>query len=511
MSDGTSPALLETLLDRLTQREDLDLEFKLAKGGLPKSLWDTVSAFANTNGGWIVLGVDDSKDPPETVGVPNPSRLTTEFFNIVRNPNKISHPVCGALDVSTEKIGSLNLVVIRVSAAPRRHRPVYLNGNPYRGTFVRRREGDYRCTKPEIDRMMREASGISGDSTILPHFGWEDLDHDSFARYRRMYQTRNPASPWNGYDDDTFMRVLGASERNRESRVQGITVAGLLMFGTPVAIREWRSRHLIDYRLESNSASFDQRWDDRVAWEGNLFGAFEALYPRLISELPTPFQLDGATRSEHGLVQVALREALVNLLVHADYAESQASVILRSTEGYFFRNPGNSLVPESDLLSGHRSEPRNIALVRMFRHIGWAEEAGTGIAKIIDAWKMLGLRLPRINVGTDRYEFTLILRYAHLFSKEDRSWLMSLGESWAEAEQMALVCARHEGYVDNAVLRRLTGLHSADATKVFNCISRSRIVEVGGIWPRGALHIGGTHQRGPVETSRFGKDRLRKH
>ena len=113
------------------------------------------------------------------------------------------------------------------------------------------------------------------------------------------------------------------------------------MFGTPVAIREWRSRHLIDYRLESNSASFDQRWDDRVAWEGNLFGAFEALYPRLISELPTPFQLDGATRSEHGLVQVALREALVNLLVHADYAESQASVILRSTEGYFFCNSGN--------------------------------------------------------------------------------------------------------------------------------------------------------------------------
>ena len=130
--------------------------------------------------------------------------------------------------------------------------------------------------------------------------------------------------------------------------------------------------------------------------------------------------------------------------------------------------------------------------MRMFRHIGWAEEAGTGIAKIIDAWKMLGLRLPRINVGTDRYEFTLILRYAHLFSKEDRSWLMSLGESWAEAEQMALVCARHEGYVDNAVLRRLTGLHSADATKVLTALRDRELLKLVG-FGRGAHYTLGAH------------------
>jgi ATP-dependent DNA helicase RecG len=91
----------------------------------------------------------------------------------------------------------------------------------------------------------------------------------------------------------------------------------------------------------------------------------------------------------------------VNLLVHADYAETDASLIVRSPDGYFFRNPGSSRVSEFDLLAGDRSDPRNPELVRMFRYIGLAEEAGSGMPKIIRAWRELGFVLPDIDVGTD--------------------------------------------------------------------------------------------------------------
>jgi len=98
--------------------------------------------------------------------------------------------------------------------------------------------------------------------------------------------------------------------------------------------------------------------------------------------------------------------------------------------------------------------------------IGLAEEAGTGMSKILRAWRELGFRLPAIETGSERYEFTLTLRHAHLLEEDDRLWLGDLGSHWSEAEQLALVWAKREGEIDNLTLRGLTGQHSADATKV---------------------------------------------
>ncbi|HEY8284478.1 MAG TPA: RNA-binding domain-containing protein, partial [Chloroflexota bacterium] len=318
MSEAAIALLLERLRERLESDEGLELEFKAARDALPRDLWPTMSAFANTNGGWIVLGVGEHKDALTVQGVVNTGRLLQNFHNDLRNRSKISHPICGADDASVEHIGDKQVIVIRVHAASRKDRPVYVNGNPYEGTYVRRHAGDYHCTKPEVDRMMREASSSTADSTILLHFSWDDLDQDTFARYRRRYLTANPGSPLNTYDDQEFLRALKGFRQDRESGAEGITVAGLLMFGKPEAIRDWRTRHLIDYRLLRSEIEADVRWDDRVVFEGNLLNAFEALYPRLVAGQPVPFRLEAGIRIDEGPVQLALREALVNLLAHAD-------------------------------------------------------------------------------------------------------------------------------------------------------------------------------------------------
>jgi predicted HTH transcriptional regulator len=163
----------------------------------------------------------------------------------------------------------------------------------------------------------------------------------------------------------------------------------------------------------------------------------------------------------------------VNLLVHADYAEPDASLIIQSPEGYLFRNPGSSRVLESDLLTGNRSDPRNPELVRMFRFIGACDEGGTGIPKIIASWKSLGFKIPTIDVGTERYEFTIRLRQVHLISEEDLAWLGTLDSSLSEAERLSLVIAKYDGDVDNFRLRQVTNQHSADVTKILRGL-RSR-------------------------------------
>ncbi|MBI5948941.1 MAG: putative DNA binding domain-containing protein [Chloroflexi bacterium] len=464
--------LLARLIERLQSRESLDLEYKAAKGGLPKSMWETVSAFANTNGGWILLGVSDEG---EVEGVGDGHKLLKDFLDLTRNGGKVSHPVCGASDASVETIAGRDVVVIRVPAASRRNRPVYIVGNPYVGTFVRRGEGDYRCTKPEVDRMMREASDIAADSSVLTAHGIDDIDSESLAGFRRRYQTQHPASPNNGLDDIGFMRAIGAWDRNREISREGPTVAGLLMLGKADSIRSWRGRHLIDYR-QLDEGEPEERWRDRVTWEGNLLGAVEAIFPRLIEGSEVPFRLAGAVRRDETPIQTALRESFVNLLAHADYAEPDASLILRSPHEFVFRNPGSSRVPEVDLYSGVRSDPRNPALIRMFRLIGLAEEAGTGIPSILNAWRSLGFRVPEIESRSERYEFKLRLRYVHMFSAEDRAWLNMLDPDLSEPEQVALVATLHDGETDNVTLRRLTGLHPADATKVLVGLRDRRIL-----------------------------------
>lgn len=460
-----NPALLSTLLARLQGMESLEIEFKRGKGGLPHGLWPTVSAFANTNGGWIIVGVREEDGHTVVDDLKNPDLRLQDFFNQVRNPQKISYPVCGADDATVEEVGGKPLLVIRVPAASRKDRPVFVGGNPYQGTFLRRNSGDYRCTKREVDRMMRDASDVTADSAILDGYALADLDLDALARYRRRYQTEHPGSPWNGYDHLRFLQALGAHRRDRQTGGEGFTVAGLLLFGTREALRDWRSRHLIDYRRLPEDGSSQERWTDRVAWEGHLFGAFEAVYPRLVADLPNPFRLRAGVRGGEGPAHVAMREALVNLLVHADYAETQASLIFRHPQGCRFQNPGSSRVPEKDLLGGDRSDPRNPSLVSAFRHIGLADEAGTGIPKILQAWRELGYNAPDIDVGTERYEFSLRLRYVHFLSDEDRAWLAVLGDPSEESKQLALVHAKENGSVGNPQLCTLTGQHPTEATK----------------------------------------------
>lgn len=264
LSKSSLLTTLATIFERFQGEEDLELEFKLARGGLPKSIWPTVSAFANTEGGWIVLGIAEEPSSFIIEGILNAPELLQDFHNLLRNEQKISHAICGPRDTFIEEVDGKQIIVIRVPAAPRSVRPIYVSGNVYAGTYVRRNSGDYRCTKQEVDRMMREASNRTADSAILPHVTWHDIDDEALARYRRRFQTHSSGSPWNGYDTDRFLQAIGGYRRDVETSEEGITVAGLLLLGTPEALRHWRARHLIDYRLLPTNMSLEARWDDRL-------------------------------------------------------------------------------------------------------------------------------------------------------------------------------------------------------------------------------------------------------
>ncbi|OGH62071.1 MAG: hypothetical protein A3G34_13675 [Candidatus Lindowbacteria bacterium RIFCSPLOWO2_12_FULL_62_27] len=470
---------IDTLLERLEITESLEIEVKSAQGGLPESLWETVGAFANTSGGLLLLGVTETKSKFNIEGIKNAPKMKQDVFNLMRNAQKISLEVCGPDDIQIEPDWK-DIIVMRVRAASTKERPVHINGNPYKGTFVRRNEGDYRCTKQEVDRMIRDASVESADSAILKGYSWKDLDKETFKSYRQRFREFNQASPWNAYTDARFLAAIGGYRKDRETEQEGITRAAVLMFGMPEAFMGMRPRHLIDFRIVPlETAESDQRWEHRIAWEGNLYDAFFKIYPRLVEPLKTPFKLSGPHRLSETPAHEALREALVNLLAHADYAEQASLLVKASSQEFMFRNPGSSRVSEEDLLTGDRSDPRNPILLRMFRHVNLAEEAGTGLPKILRTWRKAGLKLPSLTSDTERYEFKLTLKLVHLLSDQDRTWLAKCAKfpspkgqpalegmgALTEQEQMVLIHARTaDESVNNASVQALTGLHRADVT-----------------------------------------------
>lgn len=145
------------ILSKLGWLESEDLEFKSAKGGLPKSLWETYSAMANTYGGVILLGVENSG---VVIGLSNIYQLKKSFWDTINNRTKVSVNLLKNSDLQEVDHPKGKIIAIRIPRPTRHERPVFLEQNPFQGTFRRNYEGDYHCTQP---RMAISALEISAD------------------------------------------------------------------------------------------------------------------------------------------------------------------------------------------------------------------------------------------------------------------------------------------------------------------------------------------------------------
>lgn len=138
-------------------REDNRIEAKQALGGLPESIWETYSAFANAEGGIILLGVEELPDKSlHALDLLDPQWLIDDFWAILNDPRKVSVNILTAENVQIHEVDGKNIIAITIPKAEARHRPVYVENDIYRGTYRRNGEGDYRCTREEIDAMLVE-------------------------------------------------------------------------------------------------------------------------------------------------------------------------------------------------------------------------------------------------------------------------------------------------------------------------------------------------------------------
>ena len=370
-------------------REDNCLEVKKATNGLPNSIWETYSSFANSEGGLIVLGVEENKNHQlHIAGVNNPDELVRDFWNTINNQQKISLNILTDKMVSVQTVEDKQIVVIEVPRAEREMRPVYVGTDPIKGTYRRNHEGDFHCTREQVLAMFRDASPISLDTKVLTEMDYSIFCQDTINDYRIRFNAKHTNHAWSKLDDELFLRRIGAMGLSSEDNKLHPTIAGLLMFGYEYEIVREFSQYFLDYQERMDPSI---RWTHRVVsssgdWSGNLFDFYFRIINRLTSDLPVPFQLENNTRVDDTKLHESIREALLNTLVHADYYGRQGTVVIKGLDKISFANPGDMRISLKTALEGGISDPRNATLMKMFSLIGIGERAGSGIPSIISVW-----------------------------------------------------------------------------------------------------------------------------
>ena len=392
----TAPGEPWTLDEVEALREGWDFEAKRAAGKdgggkLPEDFWPTYSAMANTRGGHVVLGLKEEADGVLAVqGIKDAERLERELWDQLQNRQKVSVNLLAEGDVAQQEIEGKRIIVVRVPRATRKQRPVYLRGE-WTEVYVRVGEGDRRLDVERIRRMMADAEYDTRDERVLVKYGLGDLNAESIAAYRNLLRSYSPGHPWLAENDQRLLEKLGGWRRDRESGEEGLTSAGLLFFGEETSIREVFPYYFLDYQ-DRPDLEDPSRWSDRITpdgtWSGNLFDFFRRVIPRIKSDLKVPFELDAdLVRKDDTHISEALREAVVNSIIHADYEGRTSLQIVKSREGFMLRNPGMLRLSVEEIRQGGRSDCRNRTLQRMLALLGFGEQAGSGFSRILRAWR----------------------------------------------------------------------------------------------------------------------------
>lgn len=470
-------------LDFSTLAESVDIECKAAqgkngRGEAPAAVWESYSAMANTYGGQIFLGVSEpSKGQFEATGIQDIEKVRKSLWDVLNSNMKVNRNLLTESDISVLIVQGKPILRISVPQARRQDKPIHLNpkaANPFGFTYVRRHEGDYKADDDLVKRMIAESLDESRDEKFLENFSIEDLELETVSAYRNRFASVKPTSPWLDLSNEQFLVKIGAMGVDRTTGKAKLRLAGLLMFGRHETIKDALPNYMVDYQ-ERPEAKTELRWVDRIVpdgtWSGNLYDFFLKVYRKITSDLKVPFRLVDGVRQDETMVHEALREALTNALIHADFSGRASILVVKRPDLFGFRNPGLMRLSVEQARAGGLSDCRNRYLQSMFRYIGLGDQAGSGVPLIYKSWQGQHWRRPILIQDTE-YDLTLLeLRMSSLLPEESLLLLDSMfGERFRklpELENLILTTAATEGWVNHMRMKGISTAHPKDITAAF--------------------------------------------
>jgi len=439
----------DELIARLDGYEWTDFECKRAKRDVPRDAYTSVSAFANSGGGWILFGVSEVDGQFQVSGVEATAfdRVQSDFLTTLRSAQKLNHQIDPESQVF--EIGGERVLAFYIPESSRQQKPVYLNGNPQQ-TYIRQGAADVKANQNELQRFLRDASLQSWDSDTLADYDpISCIDQETVSWYQAQFSRQNPGQR-QIEDPLEFLHEWNFLADQNGNFIP--TRAAVLLFGTDRSVRQLLPRPVLDYQRIDTAVdlwSADQRWNDRVVYEENLFKTWRNLVAKYSRIAEHPFKIDAETlrRDDDPPDYIAFREASINLLIHQDYGDLNRKASLKwFTDQIVFWNPGDGFTTIEGLLDATEKEVRNPLIVNAFRRIGLSDQAGTGIRAIYRNWHELGHRQPSVNNDKAHKNFELLLRKEPSITEAMKIFQSSLGVHLSENEAEVLALAMNSDH-----------------------------------------------------------------
>ena len=351
------------------------------KSTVVADLCKEVIAFANTKGGTIYIGVEDDGT---VVGVEGADRVTLQVNNMVRD--SIKPDLTMFIRYETQTVAGKQIIAVTVQKGT--DRPYYLGSKGLRpsGVYVRNGTSSDPATETAIRRMIKETDGDSFESM-------RSLEQNlSFQSAEAQFSKRN--IPFNA----AKMQTMGMVSQD------GIytNVALLLSDQCPSTVK-----------AATFSGSDQAVFQDRREFTGSLFQQMENLYAYLDLHNQTKATFEGLYRKDtRDYPEEALRETLMNSLVHRDYSFRASTLVSIYDDRIEFVSVGGlpTGISLDDILLG-LSICRNPKLAAIFYRLQLIEAYGTGMPKIMRAYAGSGLE-PKIEVSSNAFKITLPNRNA---------------------------------------------------------------------------------------------------
>jgi ATP-dependent DNA helicase RecG len=437
-----------------------------------RSVMESVCAFANEpglGGGYLLLGVErDGHDLFNTayrvVGVTQPDKLQADLASQCASVfNRPLRP-----RVSVEALHGKTVLVVEVPEAAPTDKPLFVAklGLP-RGAFRRIGSTDQESSEDDLIALYAGHQRDAYDAAVLADADMGDIDAAALDDYRQQRRAINPLAEELAWSDAELLRALGCAQRDGDTLKP--TVAGVLLFGTAMALRRCFPMMRIDYiRVPGRQwvENPDHRFDT-LEIRAPLFTAIRRATNTVRDELLQSFQLpEGALarEDEPTLPLRVIREAVVNAVMHRSYRIHGATQIIRYANRLEIRNPGHSIKAEEQL-GEPGSETRNPRIAAVLHEVNIAETKGSGIRAMRELMLAHDLLPPTFESTRRPDQFVATFLFHHFLGPDDLAWLRRLTrEAISDEEARALVFVRELGAIDNAAYRSINHTDTLNAS-----------------------------------------------
>lgn len=281
---------------------------------------------------------------------------------------------------------------------------------------------------------------------------------------------------------ETAKQAITEKLLDGNTSVDSLTLGQLaVLFGSRQEVQRRVGRVIVDLRAAGTS---DNRWRDRVEVSDNVVIALRTTVEFLAKHIGVDgITIDGLKATSGTADYLAVREAVVNVLMHQDYSDrSAAAQIEVRQEDLSIFNPGKALVGQAGIDAGGKSQSRNPLIAKAMRLIGFAELAGSGLRAVRTAWRTAQRRAPKFMTNAEQNTFEVLLDWRPLEPDEDAFWKKHLGARVTKRQAKLLSSACQKRRLTCQLASEVTAASESESASDLGYLCRQMLLVRDGDW-----------------------------